>query len=105
MESYWAKIRGNTVMHVEVVSDAFVAAHPNRYSGKWLKVGNGSARPFTSMGAYYIASRDMIIVQRPYVSWHLVPAQAEWNAPVPKPGPDWMWDEPELKWVPKNGKP
>ena len=50
MDSTYANIDNIFVTSVEVVTDEFFNANPQRYTGKWLKVGNGSNRPFCGKG-------------------------------------------------------
>ncbi len=97
MESYYAHIENGIVTSVEVVTDEFVKANPQRYKGKWLKVGNGSARPFCGKGYIYLPDKDKIITPKPYPSW-LLNEKDEWVAPMSKPEGNYYWDESSLSW-------
>ena len=100
METYYAHIENNTVISIEVVTDEFFNANPERYSGLWLKVGNGSNRPYCGKGYIYLLEKDKIIPSNPYPSWTL-DVNDEWQAPVPMPndGNRYYWDENLLNWI------
>lgn len=99
MESYYAHIEDNTVTSVEVVTDEFFNANPQRYTGLWLKVGNGSTRPYCGIGNIYLSVKDKIIQSQPYPSWTLNTKTDEWEAPVLKPEGNYYWDEKTLNWL------
>ena len=97
MESTYAKIENNFVTSVEVVTDEFFKANPQRYKGIWRKVGNGSNRPFCGKGYEYLPGKDKIITPKPYTSW-ILNANDEYQAPVKKPIGDYYWDEIKQNW-------
>lgn len=99
MESYYAHIKNDVVVTVEVVTDEFVKANPQRYKGKWLKVGGNSKRPFCGKGYIYLPEKDKIIVSNPYPSWSLNNKDI-WEAPKVKPIGDYTWNETTLSWFP-----
>lgn len=80
-ESYYAHVENYEVVSVEVVTDSFVQANPERYTGKWIKVGY-SKMPFCGKGFVYITERDTIIIPRPFEDWIL--------------SKDYTWIEPTL---------
>ena len=92
MESTYAHIENNTVTYVEVVTDEFFNANPQRYTGKWLKVGNGSNRPFCGRGHEYLPNKDKIVTPKPHPSWTL-DVNNEYQAPKPNPIGNYYWDE------------
>ena len=98
MESYYAHIENNTVTYVEVVTDEFFNANPQRYTGKWLKVGNGSNRPFCGRGHEYLPNKDKIVTPKPHPSWTL-DVNNEYQAPKPKPIGNYYWDETKQNWI------
>lgn len=102
MESYYAKIENNIVTTVEVVTDEFFNANPQRYNGKWLKVGNGSTREFCGKDYNYLQLKDKIIPPKPYPSWAL-DSNDEWQASKSRPTPGiFYWDENILDWKSKK---
>lgn len=100
MESYYAHIEKNIVVAVEVVTDEFFNANPQRYKGLWLKVGEGSKRPYCGMGDVYLLDKDKIVRPQPYSSWKL-DGNDIWQAPTPMPedGSKYYWDENNLNWI------
>ena len=98
MESHYAHIENDIVTSVEVVTDEFVKANPERYKGTWLKVGNGSTRDYCGKGFIYLPDKDKIITPQPFKSWKLDPITDEWTAPVIKPAENYFWDETTLSW-------
>ncbi len=97
MESYYAKIENDIVTSVEVVTDSFFNANPDRYTGKWLKVGEDSGRNYCGVDSVYISSSDKIITPKPFDSWTLV--GETWTPPTPKPEGKYYWDEKSLTWI------
>ena len=98
MESYYAHIENNIVTSVEVVTDEFFNANPQRYKGKWLKVGNNSNRPFCGKGYEYLPDKDKIIPPKPFPSWKL-DVNDEYQAPIQKPTGDYYWNETKQNWI------
>ena len=60
-ESYHAHIENGVVTSVEVVTDNFVNANPERYSGAWIKVGEGSGKRYCGIGYGYSFRGDSIL--------------------------------------------
>lgn len=98
MESYYAKIEDNKVTFVEVVTDEFFSANPQRYIGKWIKVGAGSNIPFCGRDYEYLPEKDKIIPPKPFASW-VLNADDIYIAPKPKPDGRCYWDEKSLNWI------
>ena len=98
MESTYAHIENNTVTSVEVVTDEFFKANPQRYTGKWLKVGNGSNRPFCGKEYEYLPGKDKIILPQPFPSWKL-DINDEYQAPIQKPTGNYYWNESLQSWT------
>lgn len=102
MISYYAHIENDIVTSVEVVTDEFFNANPNRYKGLWLKVGEGSNRPFCGVGNLYLKDRDVCVPKPPYSSW-VLNENHEWEAPVKRPeGIYCVWNEDIKAWVVVN---
>ena len=99
METYYAKIESDIVVAVEVVTDEFFNSNPQRYTGKWLKVGGDSKRDFCGKGYIYLPAKDKIVPPQPFPSWTLDPVTDEWAAPTPKPKGSYTWDEEKLSWI------
>jgi hypothetical protein len=98
MESCWAKIENGVVTFVECVTDEFVAANPERYSGIWKKVGT-ETQPFVGKEFILLENKDKIIEPQPFKSW-ILDEKDQWQAPkeMPKEG-NWSWDEEKQDWV------
>ena len=97
MESYWAKIEEGVVTFVEVVTDGFVAANPERYSGTWKKVGI-ETQPFVGKGFLHLPEKDKIIEPKPFDSW-ILDKNDNWEAPIKKPEGDFYWYEDRQEWI------
>lgn len=98
METYYAKIEDNIVTHVEVVTDEFFNANPNRYTGTWKKVGT-EQQPYVSKGYVFLPEKDRIIEPQPFKSWILDEKTFEWTAPKVKPEGSFYWDEEVKDWI------
>lgn len=98
MESYYAHIVDGIVASVEVVTDEFFLANPERYSGIWKKVGTPE-QPFCGKDWIYLNEKDTIIHPKPFESWILNEENCIWEAPIKKPEGDYGWDEEKQKWI------
>lgn len=104
MESYYAYIENGVVTSVEVVTDEFVAANPQRYSGTWKKVGTGTQK-FVGKGYVHLPEKNKIIEPQPFKSWTLNETTLQWVAPVKMPlDGNYYWDEDMQKWILLNPK-
>lgn len=54
---------------------------------------------FASIGMTYDADLDAFIPIRPFPSWVLNTETITWEAPVPRPEGDFVWDEKSGAWV------
>lgn len=54
---------------------------------------------YASIGSLYLSDIDLFTSARPFPSW-ILNADAEWEAPIPKPLEDgyWEWNETEQNW-------
>jgi len=98
METNYVHIENNVVTSVEVVTDEFFNANPERYVGLWLKVGEGSNKSFCGIGDIYLSEKNKIISAKPYKSWSLNDND-EWVSPIAKPEGNYYWDEETLNWI------
>ena len=99
MESYYAKIESDIIVTVESVSDSFFNANPTRYTGEWIKVGNGSSRSYCGVGYLYLREKDKVIPPQNYASWTL-DTDDIWQPPTAMPNTGvHVWDEANLAWI------
>ena len=98
---YFAQINGeNIVTYVRVVSQDFLEANPDRYTGTWVETFFDTAgKTYAGIGFEYLPDTQNFRNQQPYPSWTW--ANGMWNAPTPMPtdGGIYRWDEAELEWV------
>ena len=104
--SHWAKLDNNIVVEVLVgpnygdEGEAFF----NALGGTWVKTSyNGNIRKnYAGIGYTYDAARDAFIAPKPFNSWLLDEDTCQWQAPVPYPTDDLMyeWDEELTDWKP-----
>lgn len=73
------------------------------FGGDWVKTSyNGNIRKrYAGIGYTYNSSLDAFVPPKPFPSWTLDNATADWVAPVPMPtdGKKYSWDEDTLSWV------
>lgn len=73
------------------------------FGGNWIQTSyNGNMRRrFAGKGMIYNEAIDAFMAPKPYASWVLNGATAEWDPPVAKPtdGKQYLWDELNQKWV------
>jgi hypothetical protein len=71
--------------------------------GNWKQTSyNGSIRKnYAGVGYTYDSGRDAFIPPKPYASWLLNEATAQWEAPSPMPtdGKKYSWNEATTSWV------
>ena len=72
--------------------------------GRWVKTSyNANTRKnFAGVGYTFDEDRDAFIAPKPYNSWLLDEDTCQWQAPVPYPTDDLMyeWDEELTDWKP-----
>lgn len=60
---------------------------------------NGNMRKqYAGIGYSYDPVADIFIAPQPFASWSL-DNNFDWQAPVPKPNGDYVWDESILSWI------
>jgi hypothetical protein len=61
---------------------------------------NGNIRKnYAGIGFTYDAALDAFIPPKPFDSWVLDEATAQWQAPVPMPEGNYTWDEDSVSWL------
>lgn len=104
--AHFAEIdKDNIVQRVIVVPNAEEANGASwctaLLGGTWLQTSyNGTIRKnFAGIGYAYDPQRDAFIPPQPYPSWILNESTCKWEAPIPMPPGDWIWDEDIEEWV------
>lgn len=73
------------------------------FGGNWLQTSynNKIRKRYAGIGYSYDAALDAFIPPKPFPSWTLDNATADWVAPVPMPtdGKMYSWDEATQSWV------
>ena len=72
------------------------------FGGTWKQTSyNGNFRKnYAGIGYTYNADIDAFVPPKPFPSWVLNNATAQWEAPLPMPeGGMYSWDEATLSWV------
>jgi hypothetical protein len=73
------------------------------FGGNWIQTSynNNMRVRYAGIGYTYDATLDAFIPPKPYPSWTLDNATADWVAPVPMPndGKMYSWDEVTQSWV------
>lgn len=91
---------GQTGEEIESIGIAFCQ---RLFGGDWKQTSyNGKFRKrYAGIGYTYDATLDAFIPPKPYPSWTLDNATADWVAPVPMPndGKAYSWDEATQSWV------
>jgi hypothetical protein len=54
---------------------------------------------YAGIGFSYDAELDAFIPPKPYPSWLLDEATAQWQAPLPMPEGNYSWDEDSVSWL------
>jgi hypothetical protein len=105
--SHWAQIDDNNIVTQVLVGPNYAdegEAFFNALGGTWVKTSyNGNIRKnYAGIGHTYDAARDAFIAPKPFNSWLLDEDTCRWQAPVPYPTDDLMyeWDEELTDWKP-----
>ena len=105
--SHWAQIDDNNIVTQVLVGPNYGdegEAFFNALGGTWVKTSyNGNIRKnYAGIGFAYDTDRDAFIAPKPYNSWLLDEDTCRWQAPVPYPTDDLMyeWDEELTDWKP-----
>jgi len=113
--AHFAKLENNVVTQVIVVSnqdilneqgqeseELGIAFCSNLLGGTWKQTSyNGNIRKnYAGVGYTYDESRDAFIAPKPFASWVLDEAKAQWKAPVDMPTDDkrYTWNEATTSW-------
>ena len=114
--AHFCKLENNVVKQVIVVSnqdtadehgvekeDIGIAFCSNLLGGTWKQTSyNGKIRKnYAGVGYTYDEGLDAFIAPKPFASWLLDEAKAQWKAPVDYPTDDkrYTWDEATTAWV------
>lgn len=54
---------------------------------------------YAGIGFTYDAQRDAFIPPKPFASWVLNEQTCNWQAPVPMPEGNYIWDEDSVSWL------
>ena len=111
--AYYAKIENGIVATV-IVAEEF---HDTMADGQWVQTSRNTRggihydpnsnepdggiafrKNFASIGYTYDEGRDAFIPPKPYDSWILDEPTCTWEAPVPRPEGDYMWNEQTKTW-------
>ena len=67
----------------------------------WKQTSYSSSirKKYAGIGDTYDAERDAFISPKPYASWSLNEETCRWEAPVPQPEGNYLWDEENQTWV------
>jgi hypothetical protein len=115
MMAHFARLENNVVTQVIVVSnqdildehgqeseERGIAFCSNLLGGTWKQTSyNGNIRKnYAGIGYTYDEGRDAFIAPKPYASWVLDEAKAQWKAPVDMPTDDkkYTWNEATTSW-------
>jgi hypothetical protein len=115
MMAHFARLENNVVTQVIVVSnqdilneqgqeseELGIAFCSNLLGGTWKQTSyNGNIRKnYAGVGYIYDEGRDAFIAPKPYASWVLDEAKAQWKAPVDYPTDEgkYTWNEATTSW-------
>ena len=106
--SHFAKVEDGVVTQVVVAHDiewcqenlggTFIQTSYNTYGGVHRKGGTPLRYNYAGIGFTYDETRDAFIPPKPFPSWSLNEDTCLWEAPIPCPGPEWIWDEDMKGW-------
>ena len=79
---------------------SFVQTSYNTYGGVHKTGGVPLRKNYAGIGYSYDKARDAFIPPKPFASWLLDEAKAQWAAPKPEPkdGQRYVWDEIVQNW-------
>ena len=101
MTTYFAQLDDNNVVtDVHVVSQEFIDANPDRYTGVWVETFFDKAgKQYAGIGFEYLESEQDFRPPQPFASWTW--SNKTWNPPTPMPsiGGPYRWSEEDLEWV------
>ena len=95
--------KDGTVLRVIVIEPEVLATGRWGDPSRWVETKeDGSQRKnYAGIGYAYDAKLDAFVPPKPYASWVIDDAKAQWKAPVdePKDGKIHGWDEAQTAWV------
>jgi len=110
---HWAKLDESNVVTQVVVADddsqewltetlggIWVQTSYNTRSGVHVLGGTPLRGNYAGAGYTYLEAEDIFMPPKPYESWVLDTECACWEAPVPKPEGDYVWNENQKAWEP-----
>jgi len=100
MRTFFAQLNDdNIVIDVHCVTQEFLDANPERYTGTWVETFFDTAgKTYAGIGFEYLPDAQNFREQQPYPSWTW--ANKVWNPPTPMPTTGtYRWNEEELAWV------
>jgi hypothetical protein len=104
----WAEINQNNEVLRVVVTDNNDPNGDEGYQwlienlgGTWVQTSyNRSIRKnYAGIGFTYDPNLDAFIPPKPFNSWLLVEQTCQWQAPVPRPEGNYLWDEDSVSWL------
>jgi hypothetical protein len=83
---------------VDSIGEAFCT---NLVGGTWRRTSynNNYRVRYAGEGMTFDVDRDAFIDLSPFPSWVLNDDTTEWEAPTPRPGDGYSWDEDTTSWV------
>jgi hypothetical protein len=90
----------NIVTDVRVVSQEFLEANPQRYTGTWIETFiDEPNKTYAGVGYEYLEAEEDFRPPQQYPSWTW--SNKTWNPPTPMPstGGPYEWSEEDLEWV------
>jgi hypothetical protein len=110
--AHFAKVNNGIVEQVIVAEPEFFQTFVDTSPGEWIQTSyntHGGQHPegrplrknYAGIGYTYDRERDAFIPPKPFASWELNEDTCLWDAPVPYPDDDklYNWDEPTTSWV------
>lgn len=101
LHTYFAEIDDKgLVLRVIVADQAFIASGKVGDPTKWVETSlDGALRKnYAGIGYQYNKSRDAFVTPKPFASWVLDEAKAQYQAPAKKPTGLYLWNEDKLAW-------
>jgi len=83
----------------ESVGIAYLTGIHNHLFWKQTSYNGTFRKNYAGVGYTYDPVRDAFIGPQPFPSWVLNETTCQWQAPVPRPGEGYVWDESTLQWV------
>ena len=109
--SHYAKVLNGQVVQVIVAEADFFNTFVDSSPGQWIQTSyntHGNQHPngtplrgnYAGVGYTYDTTNDVFYAPKPYASWTLNQSSWLWEAPVPMPQDEklYNWDEPTLSW-------